>query len=370
MKPETVSDADHMRAALNLAGRGLGGVAPNPAVGCVIVRENVVVGRGWTQPGGRPHAETEALARAGAGASGATAYVTLEPCSHRGQTPPCAEALVAAGIARCVVAIEDPDPRVSGRGLAMLRAAGIAVETGLMAEEATRLNAGFLKRILDGRPLVTLKLASTLDGRIATHAGESRWITGDAARALVHMLRHRHDAVMVGSGTAIADDPELTVRLPGLEARQPLRIVVDGRLRTPLTHKLVRDAPTLPTLVITREGSDPMRRAVLADCGVQLIEVPPDTDGNLDLVAAFQALGQRGLTRILVEGGATLAAALLRRKLVDRLAWFRSAGLIGGDGLPAVKALGVDRLADQARATRLSLMRVGDDVLETLALSA
>jgi diaminohydroxyphosphoribosylaminopyrimidine deaminase/5-amino-6-(5-phosphoribosylamino)uracil reductase len=365
-----MDDSAHMRTALALAERGLGCVAPNPAVGCVIVREGIVVGRGWTQPGGRPHAETEALARAGAGAGGATAYVSLEPCAHLGQTPPCAEALINAGIARCVVAIEDPDPRVAGRGLAMLRAAGVAVETGLCAEEATALNAGFLTRIRDGRPLVTLKLATSLDGRIATHGGESRWITGDASRRLVHMLRHRHDAVMIGSGTALADDPELTVRLPGLEARQPLRIVVDGGLRTPLTHKLVSDAARIPTLLVTRADADPVRAQVFRDCGVELMEAPPDDEGNLDLHAIFQALGRRGLTRILVEGGAGLAAALLRAKLVDRLAWFRSPGLIGGDGLAAVKPFGVDRLADQARATRLSLMRVGEDVLETLTLNA
>jgi diaminohydroxyphosphoribosylaminopyrimidine deaminase/5-amino-6-(5-phosphoribosylamino)uracil reductase len=252
----------------------------------------------------------------------------------------------------------------------MLREAGVAVETGLLAAEATALNAGFLKRILDGRPLVTLKLATSLDGRIATHAGESRWITGAEARGLVHMLRHRHDAVMIGSGTALADDPELTVRLPGLEARQPLRIVVDGSLRTPLTHKLVRDAARVATLIVTRADADPLRAQVFLDCGVELMAAPPDADGNLDLAAIFQALGRRGLTRVLVEGGAGLAAALLRGKLVDRLAWFRSPGLIGGDGLTAVKPFGVDRLADQARATRLSLMRIGEDVLETLALNA
>jgi diaminohydroxyphosphoribosylaminopyrimidine deaminase/5-amino-6-(5-phosphoribosylamino)uracil reductase len=365
-----MTDAAHMRAALTLAERGLGCVAPNPAVGCVIVREGITVGRGWTQPGGRPHAETEALGRAGTAAQGATAYVSLEPCAHLGLTPPCAEALISAGIARCVVAIEDPDPRVSGRGLAMLRAAGVMVETGLMAAEAAALNAGFLKRILEGRPLVTLKLATSLDGRIATHAGESRWITGGEARGLVHMLRHRHDAVMIGSGTALADDPELTVRLPGLEGRQPLRIVIDGNLRTPLTHRLVRDAAKIPTLLVTRIDADPLRAQVFRDCGVELMEAPPDAEGNLDLAAVLQALGARGLTRILVEGGAGLAAALLRAELVDRLAWFRSPGLIGGDGLAAVKPFGVDRLADQARGTRLSIMRIGEDVLETLALNA
>jgi diaminohydroxyphosphoribosylaminopyrimidine deaminase/5-amino-6-(5-phosphoribosylamino)uracil reductase len=365
-----MSEAAHMRTALTLARRGLGLVAPNPAVGCVIVREGLVVGRGWTQHGGRPHAETEALRRAGAAARGATAFVSLEPCAHRGQTPPCAEALIAAGISRCVVAIEDPDPRVAGRGLKKLRDAGVEVSTGLLAREAELVNAGFLKRVLAGRPLVTLKLASTLDGRIATHTGESRWITGEPARNLAHALRRQYDAVMVGSGTVLADDPELTVRLPGLDAVQPVRIVVDGRLRTPLTSKLVREAQKIRSMIVTLAQGDRVRQQAFIDCGVELVEVAADRDGNVDLVAVMQELGRLGLTRVLVEGGATLAASLLRDRLVDRLAWFRSPGLIGGDGLAAVKPFGVDRLADQARATRLSVMRVGEDLLETFVLNA
>ena len=365
-----MDDARFMRMALVLARRGLGLVAPNPAVGCVLVRDGMVVGRGWTQPGGRPHAETEALARAGAAARGATAYVTLEPCAHRGQTPPCAEALIEAGIARCVAAIEDPDPRVAGRGLDMLREAGVQVSTGLLADEAEAVNAGFLKRIRTGRPLVLLKLASSLDGRIATHGGESRWITGEMAREFSHLLRRRYDAVMVGSGTVLVDDPELSVRLPGLGDPPPLRIVIDGRLRTPLTAKIVQQASTHPSLIVTHSGGDRLRHQAFIDCGVRLLEVPPDGDGNVDLDAALQELGKLGLTRILVEGGATLAAALLRRRLVDRIAWFRSASLIGGDGLAAVKPFGVDRLAEQARGTRLAVMRLGEDLLETFDLNA
>jgi len=365
-----MDDFGHMRAALALARRGLGRVAPNPAVGCVLVRDGIVVGRGWTQPGGRPHAETEALKRAGAAAAGAVAYVTLEPCAHHGSTPPCADALIAAGVSRVVVAIEDPDPRVAGRGLDRLAAAGIAVETGICAEEARRLNAGFLKRVEVGMPLVTLKLATSLDGKIATHCGESQWITGEAARAFGHMLRRQHDAVMVGSGTVLADDPELTVRLPGLADPPPRRIVVDGRLRTPLTAKLVATAALVPTLIVTLVGVDPLRARAFRDCGVTLLEMPPDVDGNVDLKAALEALAKQGLTRILVEGGATLAASLLRWRLADRLAWFRSPGLIGGDGLDAVKPFGVDRLVDQALGTRLSVMRMGQDLLETFALNA
>ncbi len=359
-----------MAAALALATRGLGRVAPNPAVGCVLVRDDRVIGRGWTQPGGRPHAETEALARAGTAARGATAYVTLEPCDHRGQTPPCSEAIIEAGIARCVIAIDDPDPRVAGRGLARLRAAGIAVETGCLAGQAAELNAGFLTRLALGRPLVTLKLGTSLDGRIATHGGESQWITGPPARRRAHLLRRRHDAVMVGIGTVLADDPELSVRLPGLENPPPWRIVVDSRMRTPLTAKLVRTAGSARTILITLAEGDPLRLRAFRDCGVEVIGVGVDSEGLLDLDAALQALGGLGLTRLLCEGGAKLAAGLMRRRLVDRLAWFRSPNLIGGDGLPALSAFGTDRLADQAIGTRLSVMELGEDLLETLTFSA
>jgi diaminohydroxyphosphoribosylaminopyrimidine deaminase / 5-amino-6-(5-phosphoribosylamino)uracil reductase len=236
----TAIDVEHMAAALSLAARNLGQVWPNPAVGCVVVdAAGRVVGRGFTQPGGRPHAETEALAMAGERARGGTAFVTLEPCAHHGKTPPCAEALIAAGIARCIAAIEDPDPRVSGRGLAMLRQAGIAVETGPLADQARTLNAGFLTRVTAGRPFVALKLATSLDGCIATRAGESRWITGEAARAFGHRLRATHDAIAVGSGTVLADDPELTCRLAGLEHRSPVRLVFDRRGRVPARAKVM-----------------------------------------------------------------------------------------------------------------------------------
>jgi len=360
------SDIAHLRAALALARRGLGSVWPNPAVGCVIVRDGEVVGRGWTQAGGRPHGETEALARAGERARGATAYVSLEPCCHWGKTPPCADALAAAGIARVVVPIEDPDPRVAGKGIASLREAGIAVETGLLAEEAAEVNAGFLSRLAQGRPLVTLKLATTLDGRIATSTGESRWITGAAARTRAHLLRATNDAVMIGSNTALADDPLLTVRLGGLEERSPVRIVVDGGLRVPLTAKLVAQARETPTWFIVREGVDDLRRRAFAECGVELIEVAPGPTGEVDLVLAMRALGHRGLTRLLVEGGGGLAAALFAALLVDRIAWFRAASVVGGDGRPAIAAFGVAALADAPRFERLSLEAVGEDVLETL----
>ena len=355
-----------MRAALSLARRGLGGVWPNPAVGCVIVRDGIVVGRGWTQSGGRPHAETEALKRAGAAARGATAYVTLEPCSHHGKTPPCADALIEAGIARAMIATGDPDPRVSGSGIKKLQAAGIAVETGLLGSEADMLNAGFFLRVREGRPLVTLKIATTIDGRIATHRGESRWITGEAARARAHAMRATHDAVLVGSGTAIADDPKLDVRLAGYEDARRVRVVVDGRLRIPLTSRLVQTARERPTWFVVRDDADAARANVLADCGVELIRLSPDTaTGHLAPTDILKALGARGLTRILLEGGSHLAGAFLQAGLVDRLVRFGAGLVIGGDGVPALSPFGVDRLADAPRFSRIELAECGDDVLET-----
>ncbi len=355
-----------MRAALALARRGLGRTWPNPSVGSVVVRDGRVVGRGWTQPGGRPHAETEALARAGAAAKGATAYVSLEPCSHQGRTPPCSQALIEAGIARAVIACEDPDPRVSGTGTAALAAAGIAVQAGVLDQEARELNAGFFNRVMLGRPLITLKAATGLDGRIATHRGESRWITGEPARARGHLLRATHDAVMVGVGTASVDDPQLTCRLPGLEARAPVRIVVDGRLRLPLTGQLVRQAKQIPTWVIAAEGVGAQRQAALLDCGVEVLIVARDAGGEYpDLHEAMRILGERGLTRVLVEGGGHLTAALSRADLIDRIVWFRAGLLIGGDGVPVAVPFGVDRLDQAPRFRRSSVDPCGDDVVET-----
>jgi len=356
-----------MRAALSLAGRGLGRVWPNPAVGCVLVagdRDGTVVGRGWTQPGGRPHAETEALARAGAAARGATAYVTLEPCAHSGQTPPCSGALIEAGVARVVAAVEDPDPRVKGGGLGHLREAGIAVQCGLLRDEAEALNAGYLMRQRAGRPLVTLKLATTLDGRIAAHTGESRWITGEAARRRAHLMRARNDAIMVGIGTALADDPTLTCRLPGLEDRSPVRIVVDARLHLPLTGKLVATARETPTWLVTVPGGDRKRRRAFQESGMRILEVEEAPDGYPDPAAMFTALGEAGLTRVLVEGGGHLAACLLRADLVDRVRWFRAGAIMGGDGVPAVAAYGVDGLALMRRFRRVGVQAVGEDLLE------
>ncbi len=352
-----------MRAALRLARRGLGSTWPNPAVGCVLVNERRIVGRGWTQPGGRPHAETEAIRRAGAAARGATAYVTLEPCSHHGRTAPCADALIAAGVARTVIAVGDPDPRVAGRGEAKLRQGGIDVTTGVLGDEATAINAGFFSRIGRGRPLITLKTASTLDGRIATAGGDSRWITGEDARRLVHRLRADHDAVIVGSGTAIADDPDLSCRLPGLEARSPLRIVLDGRLRLPATATLSTTAGRRPTWVMTAAAAGGTHRDALTAAGVTIIDVDADGAGHPEPGAVVAELGRRGLTRVLLEGGGRVAASYLAAGLVDRLVWFHAPRIIGGDGVPAVTSIGVTELERAPSFARTRLEAVATDVV-------
>jgi len=365
-----VSDAAYMRSALALAARGLGNTWPNPAVGCVIVTNGPgggrVVGRGWTQPGGRPHAERRALDQAGEAARGATAYVTLEPCAHHGKTSPCAEALIAAGVARVVTTLTDPDPRVAGRGHAMLRAAGIAVTEGVCAAEARALQAGFLKRVEQGLPFVTLKLATTLDGRIATASGESRWITGAEARRAVHAMRMRHDAVMVGSGTARADDPDLTVRDMGA-VRQPVRLVIDSRLSHSPDSRLGRSAGQVPVWLIHTEAAPEAARGAWAATGAELIAVP-EADGHADLRAAMQALAARGLTRIFCEGGADLAASLIRAGLVDELVHFGAGALIGAEGRAALGPLGLTALAEAPRLRRIEATPVGADVLTRWAL--
>lgn len=367
-------DERFMALALSLAERQLGQTAPNPAVGCVIVQDMdgqaCVIARGVTGGGGRPHAEAIALDRAGARARGATAYVSLEPCAHHGATPPCAEALIAAGIQRAVIAVQDPDKRVSGRGIAKLRKAGVTVECNVMAAEARALNAGFFLKTQAGRPLITCKTATSLDGRIATHTGQSRWITGEAARQFGHRLRATHDAVMVGSMTAIADDPDLSCRLPGLADRSPVRIVADGRLRLPLTAGLVRDARQKPTWVLTRHDAEPARMKVLTECGVTVIPVRAGEAGSLDMAEALAALGARGLTRVLVEGGAALMGALVRARLADRVAWFHANTVVGGDGLAALPALGIDALTDCPRWALTGGMTLGADRVDFYSVTA
>jgi len=363
-----MQDVEHMRAALALARRGLGSAWPNPSVGCVLVRDGRVVGRGVTAAGGRPHAERVALDMAGADARGATAYVTLEPCAHHGQTPPCADALVQAGVGRVVIASGDPDPRVNGRGIARLEAAGIAVATGLLGAEADALQQGFLTRLRLGRPMVTLKLASTLDGRIATRSGQSQWITGPQARRAAHAIRAQHDAVMVGSGTVQADNPELTCRIPGLRRGPDLRIVADTHLRTRLLSRVVASARETPTWFLHGPGADPGRMAAMQEAGARLIGVRLGEPG-IDLTEALAALGAAGLTRVLVEGGAQLAGALLRAGIVDRLAWFHAPSVMGGDGLPAAAAFGTTALDAMPHFVRTEQRALGADLLTLYARS-
>lgn len=354
-----------MQLALRLAARGLGRVWPNPAVGCVIVnRDGHVVGRGWTQDGGRPHAETEALKSAGAKSEGCTAFVTLEPCAHHAQTGPCAEALIQARVARVVSALEDPDTRVSGRGHEALRQAGIEVRSGVLQAQAKALNAGFLSRIQRGRPFVTLKLATTLDGKIALKSGESRWITGELARKHGHLMRSQHDAVMVGIGTAIADDPELTSRIAGLEHRRLVRIVVDSSGRLPVISKLASTAGKQPVWMLTGPHA---HNHQLAERNVKLISTGSGP-GGVDMQSGLNLLAKEGITRVLVEGGAHLAASLLKCGLVDEVLWYR-APTVMGEGASAVSDLGLTQLVKLPRFIRKETIRLGEDLLETYRIA-
>jgi len=350
-----------MRQALSLGRRGLGRTWPNPSVGCVIVKDGIVQGRGWTAPGGRPHAEVLALGQAGTSAAGATAYVTLEPCAHHGKTPPCAEALRDAGIARVVIAAEDPNPQVSGRGMAMLRAAGITVHEGCLRDQAEADLAGFLRVMTEARPDFTLKLATSLDGRIATATGESRWITGGAARRRVHLMRAQHDAVMVGSGTVAADDPMLDVRDLGL-GHQPVRIVCDTHLSSNPAGRLGRSARDIPVWMC-HAGADPDRILAWQNTGARLLDIPAAPDGRLALAALAQVLAEQGLTRVMVEGGGTLGAAFLEAGLVDHLIGFTAPLTLGAEGIPGIGALAQRPLADFPRFDLVAVERLGPDVL-------
>lgn len=360
MRPD---DARHMHRALELGRRGIGNTWPNPAVGCVIVNGDVVVGEGWTQPGGRPHAETEALAQAGEAARGGTAYVTLEPCSHHGLTPPCTNALIAAGIVRVVAPFSDIDPRVSGQGFDHLRAAGVEVVTGVCADDAADDHAGFFCRIETGRPSLTLKLATSLDGRIATASGDSQWITGAETRAFVHRLRATHDAVMVGAGTVRADDPLLTVR--GFDVpRQPVRIVVSRKLDFPVDGNLARTLDIAPLWLCHADDAPDDLREAWTTRGAKLIRVPLQ-GRQVEIPALMQALGAQGLTRVFCEGGGELAASLLSADVVDQLDLHMGGVVIGAEGRPALGALGLDRLSEAPRFALKSVRQSGDDVVQS-----
>ncbi|HTT83962.1 MAG TPA: bifunctional diaminohydroxyphosphoribosylaminopyrimidine deaminase/5-amino-6-(5-phosphoribosylamino)uracil reductase RibD [Rhizomicrobium sp.] len=361
-----LSDIHHMRHALRLAERALGQTAPNPAVGCIIVSsDRRIVGRGWTGRGGRPHAETIALAQAGDAARGATAYVTLEPCAHHGKTPPCADALIEAGIARVVAATGDPDPRVSGAGLERLRARGVEVASDVLKNEAAELNAGFFLRVRESRPLVRLKIAASADGRTASAGGDSHWITGNEARRFGHLLRARHDAVLIGVETALADDPLLTCRLAGLEEHSPVRIVLDSHQRLPTSSKLVRTAQEIPTWLFSAgEGREELRAR-----GVEIFPVGRDARGRLDIAAVLRTLGDRGITRLLVEGGAGVHASFINRGLADRLEIFAAPLLLGAAGHPAIDALAALGLEEAPRFVRTGTRHPGPDRLESFRAS-
>jgi diaminohydroxyphosphoribosylaminopyrimidine deaminase / 5-amino-6-(5-phosphoribosylamino)uracil reductase len=364
----SVSDREReeslMREALALARPMLGLTTPNPAVGCVIVRDGKIVGRGATATGGRPHGETVALAQAGARARGATAYVSLEPCAHTGQTPPCARALVEAGVARVVVGCRDPYPPVRGRGIAILRAAGIDVTEGVLEDECLRLNEGFFTRVTRGRPFVTLKLAASLDGRIAAVGGDSRWISSTESRELVHRWRRECDAVMVGAATVIADNPRLTCRSEG--GRDPARVIIDGRLRSPANAKVFRQRSSAPTIIVTtpanRARAERLYKGVKKSGSAVEVMAAESAGSKLDLVEVMREFGRRGWSKILLEGGANLAGAALAAGVVDRVAFFLAPRILGG-GMPAVEGLTSRTVRGSIQLDQLRVTPIGGDLL-------
>jgi diaminohydroxyphosphoribosylaminopyrimidine deaminase/5-amino-6-(5-phosphoribosylamino)uracil reductase len=361
-KASKAADQRFMALALTLGRRGLGRCWPNPAVGAVIVKDGVIVGRGWTQPGGRPHAEVEALQRAGEAARGATLYVTLEPCSHHGKSPPCADAVISAGIARVVSAVEDPNPEVAGQGHARLRAAGIIVDVGLGAQEATRGHAGHFRRVRDKRPHVILKLAVSSDDRIAAVGHRPVAITADATRSRVHLLRAQCDAILVGIGTVLADDPLLTTRLPGMEAQSPVRVVLDRALRIPGSSRLVHTARETPLWVMTSNVSEAATAMKLGAAGAQVIRVASAPPG-LDLAAVLHALAEKGITRLLVEGGSRVASSFVAADLVDEAWLLRGPDAIGAGGVAALDALPLSTITQSPQFKVHASESLQDDTL-------
>lgn len=364
----TAQDRQFMDLALTLGRRGLGRTWPNPAVGAVVVSAAagapVIVGRGWTQAGGRPHAETEALRRAGSGARGGTLYVTLEPCAHFGRTPPCVDAIMAAGIRRVVSALEDPNPLVAGGGHARLRAAGVTVEVGVDAQEARRDHAGHIRRMRDGRPHVMLKLAVSADGKVGLAGRRPAVITGAEARALVHRLRARSDAVVTGIGTALADDPLMTCRLPGMAAHSPVRVVLDTHLRLPPLSKLAASAGETPVWMVAGLDAPAANEAKLRSCGVDVLRAPR-ADGGVDLGAALRLLAGRGITRLMVESGPILTTAFLKADLVDETLLFRSPSGLGPQGIDALDGLPLSELTESPRFASRGTESIGADTVET-----
>jgi diaminohydroxyphosphoribosylaminopyrimidine deaminase/5-amino-6-(5-phosphoribosylamino)uracil reductase len=355
-------DKRFMALALTLGRRGLGNAWPNPAVGAVVVKDGLVIGRGWTQPGGRPHAEVEALRRAGDAARGATLYATLEPCSHHGKTPPCVDAIMASGIVRVVSALEDPNPKIAGEGHARLRAQGVAVDVGLGADEALRAHAGHFRRVRDGRPHVTLKLAVSADGKAGLPGRRPAAITGEPARSRVHLMRAMNDAVLTGIGTVLSDDPLLNCRLPGMERRSPVRVVLDSALRLPEGSKLANSATRTLDWVFIDENAKPEHEAALTQAGVETLRVP-GSNGRLDLGAVLRGLAGRGITRVMVEAGPILSAAFLAADLVDEAALFRSPDPIG-EGIDALEGMPLSALTLSPKLRLADSEQVGHDSLQ------
>lgn len=353
-------DAALMHRALELAERGLGRTSPNPSVGAVVARGGTIVGEGYHRRAGEPHAERIALARAGEAARGADVYVTLEPCCHHGRTPPCTDALIESGVARVVYAVPDPDPRGAG-GHAALEAAGIEVEAGLLAAETERLLEGYIRHRRTGRPLVTLKLAMSLDGKIATRTGDSRWISGEASRRMVHATRDRSDAVMIGVGTVLADDPSLTTRL--VEGRDAVRVICDSRARTPADARVIAQDSPAACVIAVGETAPEDRVETLEAAGAEVLRLP-ERDGRVDLAALMDVLGDRGMLNVLMEGGGTLAWGALEAGVIDRVALFYAPMLLGGDeAVSGVGGVGVESVTNAPALRDVSVRGIDDDVL-------
>ena len=355
------ADERFMRLALDLGRRGLGNAWPNPAVGAVIVKDGVIVGRGWTQPGGRPHAEVEALRRAKKSAQGATLYVTLEPCSHHGKSPPCADAVIKAGVARVVSALEDPNPEVAGKGYEKLRAKGIGIATGLLAEEAVRAHAGHIARVTQGRPHVLLKLAISADGKAGLPGRKPAAISGEAARTRVFQMRGQSDAVLVGIGTVLADNPQLTCRLPGMFERSPVRVVLDANLRVPLNLSVIATVRDTPTWIFASRRPSVIAEEILQQKGCKVFRVP-DAEGKLDVKEVLKTLAGEGITRLMVEGGPTVAASFIAADLIDEAVLLRSEKTLG-EGIAPLEGLPLDALTGRLVARETE--QLGGDRLES-----
>jgi diaminohydroxyphosphoribosylaminopyrimidine deaminase/5-amino-6-(5-phosphoribosylamino)uracil reductase len=358
----SIDDLRFMQLALTLGRRGLGCTWPNPAVGSLVVKDGVVLGRAWTHDGGRPHAETQALAQAGEAARGATLYVTLEPCSHHGKTPPCADAIIAAGVSRVVSALDDPNPKVAGQGHARIRTAGIALEVGICAEEARRDHAGHIRRITEGRPHVTLKLALSADEKIGAAGRRPFQITGEEVRTRVHMFRAQSDAILVGIGTALADNPQLNCRLPGMEPRSPVRVIVDRHLRLPVSGYLAKTARQHPLWIFSGADAEAANATLLTAEGAEIVHVPV-TEQGVDLNAVVKELGRRGISRLMVEGGARVGASFVAAGLADEVWLYRGPVTIGPDGVSALDGLKLTAVTQSPHYRIRATEMLGQDTL-------